>query len=137
MIRFSELLGHDAVELGTAITVGKVTGIVLERDRIVSVELSAGVVPSTAVHGFDGDVLTFDPLLAVGSPKSLNEVIDPRGLKLLDMHGDCVGTIDDLIISPTGIIEAIELGDGHTVPGVRLRAVGNYAAILTVAPAPA
>jgi uncharacterized protein YrrD len=36
MIRFSELLGHDAVELGTAITVGKVTGIVLERDRIVS-----------------------------------------------------------------------------------------------------
>ncbi len=137
MIRFSELLGHDAVELGTAITVGKVTGIVLERDRIVSVELSAGVVPSTAVYGFDGDVLTFDPLRAVGAPKPTNEVIDPRGLKALDMHGDCVGTIRDLIISPTGIVDAIELGDGQTVPGARLRAVGDYAAILTVASATA
>jgi hypothetical protein len=93
MIRFSELLGHDAVELGTAITVGKVTGIVLERDRIVSVELSAGDVPSTGVHGFDGDVVTFDPLLAVGSPKSVNEVIEVNLRRQAD-EGRSIGEPD-------------------------------------------
>ena len=136
MIRLSNLVGHDAIELGTAITVGKVVGILLERDRIISVELSAGSIRSTAVHSFDGDVLTFDPLMAVGSPQPSSDALDPREMIVLDMSGDCLGIIADLTISSEGTIEAIELSDGQAIPGDRLRAVGNYAAIVTVSAAP-
>ena len=44
MIRLSELIGHHAVEVTTAVSTGKVTGIGLVADRIVSVGIvSVGI----------------------------------------------------------------------------------------------
>ena len=41
-----------------------------------------------------------------------------------------IGTIADLDIDADGRVDSIVLAGGGTVPGARLRAVGNYAAVL-------
>lgn len=131
MIQLSELIGHDAIDVSTATTVGTVTGVGLVADRIVSIEIDGTCVDATAVRGFDGDVVTYDPVAgALGGAQPPPS--DPRGSKVLDLHGDVLGTIADLTITDAGVVESILLRDGHALHGSRLRVIGAYAAIVSV-----
>lgn len=49
---------------------------------------------------------------------------------VLDMEGDALGSITDAAISAEGIVDSIELDNGHTIDGTRLRTIGTYAAIV-------
>jgi sporulation protein YlmC with PRC-barrel domain len=133
VIRLSRLVGQDAIALRTAAKTGTVKGIGLDGNRNVSVALSDATIPAAAVRSFEGDVLTYDDdHLADVSPVRTD---DPRGAHVLDMHGDGLGAIEDLIISADGVIETIVLTDTQTIEGARLRAIGSYA-IVTVEPPP-
>lgn len=134
MIQLSELIGHPAVDIATAVTTGKVTGIGLAGSRIVSVGIGNECVDASAVRGFDGDVVTYEPL-AEGTGVAQPAPTDPRGTNVLDLHGDLLGTIADLTVTNDGLIEAILLKDGHTLRGGRLQALGTYAAVVTPEPA--
>lgn len=140
MIALSDLIGQDAVVLRTAEKTGTVTGIGVDGDRVVSVGLSGTTIPAAAVRNFEGDVLTYDDALAddtladdAGAAGSapVRPASDPRGSKVLDLHGDAIGVIDDLEITADGVVATILLAGGATLPGSRLRAIGSYAAIVT------
>ncbi|MDH4077623.1 MAG: hypothetical protein OEW29_16960, partial [Acidimicrobiia bacterium] len=94
MILLSELLGHQAMDISTAVATGKVIGIGLTADRVVSVGLGGDVIDAAAVRGFDGDVVTYQPG-SVAPATRLAAPIDPRGSKVLDRHGDLLGRIAD------------------------------------------
>jgi hypothetical protein len=130
VIRLSQLVGQKAIALGDASTTGVVKGIGIAGDQIVSVQLSDCVVPATAVRSFEGDVFTYDEHAA--TKESDVTLLDPRGSRVLDMHGDGLGTIQDLAITESGRIDSILLSTGDAVPGSRLRAIGTYAAVLGV-----
>ncbi|MEP7114394.1 MAG: hypothetical protein ABI862_14100 [Ilumatobacteraceae bacterium] len=126
MIRLTDLVGQDAVSLATAEKAGTVKGVIVSGNRIIGVELSDLTIPASAVRSFEGDVLTYDTTAAVEPGTGRN----PIGMRVLDVHGDEHGTIDDLHISANGTIETIILNDGQTINGGRLHAIGSYAAIL-------
>ena len=129
MIQLSELLRHDAVDVATATTTGRVTGIGLVGDRIRSVGVGRDWVDAGSVRGFDGDVVTYEP---AGTPGGTPPVpTDPRGAKVLDLHGDLLGTIADLTITDEGVGDTILLADGHSLHGSRLQVIGTYAAIVS------
>ncbi len=131
MIRLSQLLGQDAVALGTAARTGTVKGIGIDGSRIVNVQLSDMTIAATSVRSFEGDVLTYDETRSAAVPMDAAS-LDPRGTRTLDMQGDEVGRIDDLLITEAGVIETIVLDNGTSLPGSRLRAIGTYAAILSI-----
>jgi hypothetical protein len=63
--------------------------------------------------------------------------LDPRGLPVLDMHGDLLGALADLTITHDGMVDTISLHDGGSLSGARLRVIGSYAAIVSIeAPEP-
>jgi len=131
MIQLSELIGHDAIDVATATTTGKVTGIGMVANQIVSVGIGGECVDASAIRGFDGDVVTYEPADgASGGPQPVP--VDPRGSPVLDLHGDLLGTISDLTITNEGVVDAILLNDGHSLHGSRLRVIGSYAAIVTI-----
>ena len=133
MIQLSELLGHDAIDIATATSTGKVTGIGVTAGRIVSVGIGGECVDAAAVRGFDGDVVTFDRVAgALGGAQPAPT--DPRGALVLDLHGDALGAIADLTVTDDGSIDTIILSDGHSLRGSRLRVIGSYAAIVDVDP---
>lgn len=127
MTSLSTLIGQRAVSLATAEETGTVKGLVFEGSRIRAVELSDGMVPTSAVRSFEGDVLTYDGQLT----EDLGTASDPRRQRVLDDLGDLVGIIDDLTISADGSVEDVRTTDGDTIPGGRLRAIGSYAAIVS------
>jgi hypothetical protein len=131
MIQLSELIGHDTLDVTSAESNGKVTGIGLVGDRIVSVGIGGDTVEAVAVRGFDGDVLTYEPVDG-SADDGLPEPIDPRGSRVLDLHGDGLGVIADLMITDDGVVDSILLEGGHALRGTRLRVVGSYAAIVEV-----
>lgn len=131
MILLSQLLGQRAIALGSAATTGTVKGIGLQGDQIVLVQLTDEVIPAAAVRSFEGDVLTYDETNAAPQDTTV-ALLDPRGSRVLDMNGDGFGQIDDLSITESGKIDSILLSTGDAVPGSRLRAIGSYAAVLTV-----
>lgn len=131
MIQLSELLGHDALDVSTATTTGRVTGIGLAADRIVSIGIGGECVDAAAVSGLDGDVVTFDPVAGKhGGPQPVPG--DPRGTPIIDLHGDRVGTIADMTITDAGLVDTILMVDGHSLHGTRLQVIGAYAAIVSV-----
>ena len=131
MIQLSELIGHDGIDVSTATSTGKVTGIGLVADRIASVGIGGECVDATSIRGFDGDVVIYDPVAgAIGGAQPVP--VDPRGSKVLDLHGDLLGTISDLAITNEGVVDAILLNDGHSLHGSRLRVIGSYAAIVSI-----
>ena len=133
MIQLSELIGHDAIDVATAISAGKVTGIGLAHNRIVSVGIGGECVDATAVLGFDGDVVTFQPESGTASQlRPQPAPLDPRGSKILDLHGYLLGRLSDLTITDEGIIDSILLNDGHSLHGSRLQVIGSYAAIVGI-----
>ena len=130
MIQLSELIGHDAIDVGTATTTGQVTGIGLAANRIASVGIGGECVDAAAIRGFDGDLVTYEPV--AGEHGGAQPVpVDPRGSRVLDMHGDLLGTLADLTITNEGVVEVILLNDGYSLHGTRLRALGTYAAIVS------
>lgn len=130
MIQLSALIGHVALDASTATSMGTISGVGLVADRIVSVEIGGECVDAASVHGFGGDVVTYDPIAgAHGGPQP--PAIDPRGSRVLDLHGDLLGTISDLTITDAGVVSAILLRDGHTLAGDRLQVIGSYAAIVS------
>jgi hypothetical protein len=130
MIQLSELIGHDAIDVATATSTGRVTGIGLSADRIVSVGIGGECVDASAVRSFDGDVVVFDPVAgALGGPQPVP--IDPRGSLVLDLHGDRLGSISDMTITDAGMVDTILLEGGHSVRGARLQVIGSYAAIIS------
>lgn len=131
MIQLSELIGHEAIDVETATTTGQVTGIGLVANRIASVGIGGECVDAAAIRGFDGDVVTYEPVTGKqggGQPVP----VDPRGSRVLDMHGDLLGTISDLTITNDGVVDVILLNDGHSLHGTRLRVLGTYAAIVSI-----
>jgi len=131
VIRLSTLIGHAAIDVTTATTVGTIAGIGLVGDRIVSVGIGGECVAATAVSSFDGDVVTYDPVAgALGGAQP--PPTDPRGAKVVDLHGDALGTIADLAITAAGVVDTIVLSDGRSIAGSRLRVVGSYAAMVDV-----
>lgn len=130
MIQLSDLIGHSGIDLSTATSTGTVTGIGLVANRIVSVGIGGECVDAGAVRGFDADVVTYE--LVAGVHGGAQPVpTDPRGSRVLDMRGDLLGTISDLMITNEGIIDAIVMHDGHSLQGSRLQVIGSYAAIVS------
>lgn len=132
MIRLSELLGHDALALGSATKAGTVTGIAIEKHRIVAIGVSGSTIAGSAVNAFDGDVLTFDERLSNNGFEAIVTTSDPRGTRVLDVHGDGLGVVTDMTISTDGAIEAIVVSTGEVLLGSRLVTIGSYAAIISV-----
>jgi hypothetical protein len=131
MIQLSELIGHDAIDVATATTTGTVTGIGMVANQIASVGIGGECVDAAAIRGFDGDVVTYGPADgAIGGAQPVP--VDPRGSRVLDLHGDLLGTISDLTITNEGVVDSILLNDGHSLHGSRLRVIGSYAAIVTI-----
>jgi len=128
-MQLSNLLGQDAIALGTAERVGTVKGIGIEGSRIVSVQLSDTTISATAVRSFEGQVLTFDETVGNAglSPVATG---DPRGRLVLDTNGDGLGSIVDLVLTGDGDVETVVLTDDRTVPGPRLKVIGSFAAIV-------
>ncbi len=131
MIRLSQLMGQQAIALGSAATTGSVKGIGIQGDQIVLVQLTDDVITAGAVRSFEGDVLTYDETSEAEQDDTVT-LLDPRGSRVLDMNGDGCGEIDDLSITETGKIDSILLSSGDAVPGSRLRCIGSYAAVLNV-----
>jgi hypothetical protein len=129
MIQLSELIGHDTLDVTTAGSGGKVTGIGLAADRIVSVGIGGDSVDAATIRGFSGDVVTYEPVLD-STPQT--QPTDPRGALVLDLHGDRLGTLEDLMITDDGVVDTILLEGGHALRGARLRVIGSYAAIVDV-----
>jgi sporulation protein YlmC with PRC-barrel domain len=129
VITLHDLLGQDAVRLSTAEKTGKVKGIAVRDGRVEQVGLSDDVIPASCVRSFEGDVLTYD---TPGPLDGERFVSDCRGLQVLDMNGDGLGTIADLEIAADGTIETIVLHDKQTLAGSRLQVIGSYAAIVSL-----
>lgn len=134
MIHLSALLGRPSVDVSNAASGGKVTGISLAGNRIAVIAIGGRQVDAAAVRAFDGDVLTYDgaglsepPPPAVDRPAAPG---DPRGARVLDLHGDRLGTLTDLAITGDGFVEELMLDGGRSVPGARLQVIGSYAAIV-------
>lgn len=138
MILLSTLIGHDAMNVSTATTTGSVTGIGLAANRIVSVGIGKDSIDAATVRGFDGDTVTYEATAGAGAgttaSPALPPPLDPRGSKVLDQHGDLLGTIADLTITDEGLVDTILLDDGHALSGSRLRVIGSYAAIVSTEP---
>lgn len=134
MILLSELIGHDAMDVTTAVASGNITGIGLTANRIVSVGVGGDIIDAATVRGFDGDAVTYQGGTAHPAT-TLPTPLDPRGSRVLDRHGDLLGTISDLTITDEGVVDTIVLHGGHAVPGSRLQVIGSYAAIVSVEPA--
>lgn len=133
MIRLSELLGQQAVALGTAERTGRVKGVDIRANRIAHVAIDKQVIDASAVRSFEGDVLTYDEARAIIS-SSDDRTRDPRGMRVLDTHGQQLGIIGDLAISADGVVESIILEEGDELDGSTLRAIGSYAAVVGAAP---
>lgn len=130
MIQLSALIGHDAIDVSTATSAGKVTGIGLATNRIVSVGIGGDWFDAAAIRGFAGDVVTFES--SPGTPGGSKPTqADARGSKVLDAHGDLLGTIADLTITDDGTIDTIQLVGGHSLHGSRLQVIGSHAAIVS------
>jgi sporulation protein YlmC with PRC-barrel domain len=129
MTLLSDLIGQHTISLDNAERTGTVKGIVLDRNRIVAIDLGDDLaVAATSVRTFEGDVLTYEgDTVSAGEDQSIN----PIGYRVLDITGNEVGTIADLDISAVGDIETIILHSGDHLDGDRLRAIGTYAAIIT------
>ena len=126
MIRLNDLIGQQAVSLATAERTGNVKGIILDNNRITAVELDDLTIDAAAVRTFEGDVLTYDH----GHPSATNRPgVNPKGKRVLAVHGDELGTIADLEIDADGTVSTIVLDNGERLNGARLRAIGSYAAI--------
>jgi sporulation protein YlmC with PRC-barrel domain len=128
VIRLSDLIGQQAVSLATAERTGTVRGIVLDGNRILAVDVGDTTIDASSVRTFDGDVLTYD---ADGSAPTDRPATNPIGARVLDVHGDQLGLIDDIDITADGDIESIVLDSGDRLVGARLRALGDYAAIVS------
>ena len=127
MIRLRDLFGQQAMSLATAERTGTVSGIVLDRNRIVAVDIGGTTIPAAAVRTFEGDVLTYDS--TSGDPLD-RASINPIGKRVLGVDGDELGTIDDLEISASGSVDSVVLDSGDRIVGSRLQAIGTYAAII-------
>jgi sporulation protein YlmC with PRC-barrel domain len=130
VIALSDLIGRDVVSLRTAERSGQVEGIVVDGNRVAAVRLHDASIRASTIRSFDGDVLTFDADRLDEGDRAARG-IDPRGSRVLDIHGDLLGTISDLGIAADGAIETIVLDAGRSVPGARLQALGAYAAVLS------
>ena len=128
MIRLHDLIGQQAISLATAERTGTVKGIVLDGNRIIGVDVGDSIINTSAVRTFEGDVLTYDTdtPFAVDKPAT-----NPAGNRVLDTHGDQLGSIADLEITASGEVETVVLDNGERISGERLRAIGGYAAIVS------
>ena len=128
MILLSDLLGQKSLALGSAESTGSVKGIAVDGPRVSKLRVGDKVIDADAVRSFEGDVLTYDESRGYGD----SPTIDPRGILVLDMHGDSCGHLADLGLAADGEIETLVLDSGDTLPGSRLRVIGSYAAVLGV-----
>jgi len=134
VITLRNLLGQPAVSLDSAERTGTVTGVVVDGDHVIAVGVDKILVPANAVATFDGDALTYSEReQTTADPERL---VNPVGRRVLTIGGELLGVIEDLEIDADGRIDRLLLEGGQTLDGTRLRAIGNYAAIMDVAPLP-
>lgn len=130
MIQLSALIGHNVIDVTTATTAGKITGIGLAANRIASIGVGGDWVDAAAVRGLNGEVVTYDP--TAGDHAGLIPTRgDARGSRVLDTRGDLLGKITDLTITDDGFVDSIQLDGGHSLHGSRLEVIGSYAAIVS------
>lgn len=139
----SDLKGRDVLDLATAKAVGTVASVVIDA--------STGRISALTVSGSgDADVLRWDKIKAIGpdavtiedasaltAAQGASEEAgsrgdtDPIGRRVLTVDGDELPKVDDLAIdTDAGSVVGLQVGD-QVLGGMRLRAIGDYAVIVT------
>lgn len=131
MIRLTQLMGQNTINLADAERTGKVNGIRVQGDRVVAVHTGDTLIEAGSIRSFEGDAVTYD-----GAPSTPGDVKadDPRARRVLDEEGDELGRLADLEIEADGTITNVLLDDGRTLSGSQLRAIGSYAVIVAAQP---
>ncbi len=141
-MRFSEAKGRKIVSTGTAETVGKVDGFVVDpRSRtVLALEVkkaaSGDVLAWQQVESFGTDAVTVigaDTIADAGPQVAALTGKDHRllGKRVLSTAGDELGKVKDVEFDGASGAVTLLLLDRGEVAGVRLRGVGSYAVIVT------
>lgn len=143
MTSLRALLGQPVVAGDTADRVGTLDGIVLdpETGKVVAVQLGANK-SSRFIRWDDISSVGSDAIMAshADSARAAQSSLEERAAagiaslldkRVLDDHGDELGTVDDLELDETtGTINGLRVGDQHVV-GQRLIGIGSYAIVVT------
>ncbi|WP_127507830.1 PRC-barrel domain-containing protein [Actinoplanes solisilvae] len=141
MTRLSEIVGRPVVAAGTAVTVGSVTGVVVDpRQGAVVALLVKGASNGNTLHWPDMSGVGPDAVM-VTSPYAVREAAgraaeilggkhDLVGKRLLTDTGDDLGAVTDIAFDEqAGTVAAIYTGD-DSFPDARLVGCGSYAVVI-------
>lgn len=139
---FSDAKGRQVVSSGTATTVGKVSGFVVDP----ATRAVVGVKLKKAEHGdmlrwsdltaFGADAVTVtSPDLISDGGESLRALSGKAhrvlGKRVLTSTGDQLGKVADVDFDPvTGALTALHLDDESVVDAARLLGIGSYAVVV-------
>lgn len=140
MLRFSEVGGHEVVDVAEASTLGRIEGLVVSADpgRVSALRLSkstaADVIAWSDLKAFGPDAATVGSVAELRAVDEAHRALaDPDrdlvGKLALSVHGDGLGVVSDAEFDPeTGAITTIRT-DLRDLPGDLLVGLGSYAAI--------
>lgn len=145
---FSKAKGHKVVSSGTAATVGKVSGFVVDpvTRSVVAVRLKKAEKGDflrwgdLVAFGADAVTVTDDSVIGDGGPDVAalaGKAHRVLGKRVLTSGGDELGKVDDVDFDPeTGIVTSLVLGKGGSgeVAGDRLVGIGSYAVVVREVP---
>jgi uncharacterized protein YrrD len=140
MMRLSELQGRRVVATGTAVTVGHVTGAVIDpRGRALAALRVEGApagdtLPWAEISGLGPDAIMVNDPTAVQQPSDQVAELAGRyhdflGKRLLSDDGDELGTVTDLAFDDDGTVVEIHSSDG-SIRGAALVGCGSYAVVV-------
>lgn len=140
MMRLSELQGRRVMAIGTAVTVGHVTGAVIDPQGRALAALrvkgaSAGdTLPWAEISGLEPDAIMVNEPEAVQQPSGRAAELAGRyhdflGKRLLSDEGEELGTVTDLTFDDDGTAVEIHSSDG-SIRGATLVGCGSYAVVV-------
>lgn len=144
-MRFSEAQGRTIVATGSADTVGRVTGFIVDpgASRVVALRVKKAhgegdTLPWSDVTAMGADVVTVQSAMSVQAAEGQlleqgNKRHEIVGKRVLTERGDELGQVRDVDFDPAdGSVRAL-LTTGEEVAGARLMGVGSYAVVVQAA----
>jgi uncharacterized protein YrrD len=140
MMRLSELRGRRVMATGTAVTLGHVTGAIIDPHGRALAALrvkgapAGDTLPWAEISGLGPDAIMVNDPEAVQQPSGRVAELAGRyhdflGKRLLSDEGDELGTVTDLAFDDDGTVVEIHSSDG-SIRGAALVGCGSYAVVV-------
>lgn len=140
-MRFSEAVGRKVVSTGSAETVGKVDGFVVDPESRAVIALAlkktdgGDTLPWSNIVGFGADAVTVSGADQIGDASRQVDALSGKdrallGKRVLSTSGDELGKVDDVEFDPASGRVTTLLGPPDGIAGARLVGIGSYAVVV-------